>query len=93
MLASNAQAHDVSRAADGAHGKNVVLVSCYRGPWEAVIWDRPNPEFIQSLEDNGFSTTKSIEIAEAICRDPRLVNNPDLTAEQVRRLTSAARRG
>ena len=33
----------------------VVTVSCYRGPWDDVIWDRPNPVFVDSLVSASYS--------------------------------------
>lgn len=79
--------------ADTALAGNDVLVSCYRGPWNQVIWDRANPEFIASLEANGMTPVEARVIADSICRDPRLVNNPDEMAAEVRRVVSQARRG
>ncbi|WP_338548858.1 hypothetical protein [Roseovarius phycicola] len=93
VLGSGAQAHDVTRHSHGAHGDNVVLVSCYRGPWEAVIWDRPNDIFIETLEANGLSTQDAIRIAEAVCRDPRLVGDRDAMVKQVQKLVREVRRG
>lgn len=59
-----------------------VLVSCFRGPWQEVIWDRPNPIFIDTLMANGYSITTATAIAERICRDPYLVNQPQLMKEE-----------
>lgn len=92
-LTSGAQAHDVTRHSHGAYGDDIVLVSCYRGPWEAVIWDRPNPIFIETLEATGLSSKDAIRIAEAVCRDPRLVGNRAAMAKQVQRLVAEVRRG
>lgn len=79
--------------ADAALAGSDILVSCYRGPWNQVIWDRANPEFIASLEANGMAPVEARVIADSICRDPRLVNNPDEMATEVRRVISEARRG
>ena len=54
----------------------IVTVSCFRGPWKEVIWDRPNPIFIDSLMNAGYSITTSQAIAERACRDPSLVYQP-----------------
>ena len=35
--------------ARGTVTPGVVTVSCFRGPWTEVIWDRPNPVFVDSL--------------------------------------------
>jgi hypothetical protein len=57
------------------HGAStqVITVSCYRGPWDDVIWDRPNPEFIDSLVNVGYSFPEAHSIAERVCRDPAAV--------------------
>ena len=41
---------------------NVIHVSCYRGPWNDVIWDRPNSVFVDSLVAVGydFSTAHAV---------------------------------
>ena len=92
-MANPVQADNVTRSNTTVTSGSVIHVSCYRGPWKEVIWDRPNPEFIQSLEDNGIGSRDAIEIAETICRDPRLVDNPTGLAKQVRRLVADVRRG
>ncbi|KUF11112.1 hypothetical protein [Pseudoponticoccus marisrubri] len=62
-----------------------VHISCFRGPWKEVIWDRPNPEFIDSLVNQGYSLTTATDLAHRICRDPGLVNNRGaLRSETVR---------
>lgn len=55
----------------------VVTVSCFRGPWEDVIWDRPNPAFIDSLVNVGYTFPEAHAIAERVCRDPDTVGRPD----------------
>ena len=61
-----------------------VTVSCYRGPWERVIWDRPNSIFVESLVDAGYEYSEAHAIAERVCRDQRGVGNPDELREAVR---------
>lgn len=78
--------------ADTAKAETYLLVSCYRGPWTEVIWDRANPEFIRSLEAHGYTTADATRIADSMCRDPRLVYNPTAMAREVRAVTSGARR-
>lgn len=69
----------VPAAADGHHGHrpgavaHVITVSCYRGPWDDVIWDRPNPVFLDSLVAAGYSFPEAHAIAERVCRDPSAV--------------------
>lgn len=53
----------------------VVTVSCFRGPWEEVIWDRPNAIFIDSLVALGYSYTEANGIGERVCRDEATVDN------------------
>lgn len=54
-----------------------IVVSCYRGPWSDVIWDRPNAVFIDSLREAGYSILQATTIGDAVCQDPELVSNPD----------------
>lgn len=79
-------------SAGAAQAQSDVRVSCYRGPWKQVIWDRANPDFIASLEVHGLSAVDARVIADSICRDPRLVNNPEGLAGEVRRVLSRTRR-
>jgi hypothetical protein len=55
---------------------HVITVSCYRGPWQEVIWDRPNPEFTDSLVRAGYTFPEAHAIAERVCRDPGAVGQP-----------------
>ena len=52
-----------------------VLVSCYRGPLKEVIWDRPEPVFIDTLVAAGYDYPTAHAMAERICRDRSLVGN------------------
>jgi len=62
-----------------------VTVSCFRGPWKGVIWDRPNAVFIDSLVAVGYDFPTAHAIGERICRDSALVGNPDsLRSEAIR---------
>jgi len=56
-------------------GPQVILVSCYRGPLKKVIWDRPEPAFIDSLVAVGYDYPTAHAIGERVCRDSALVNN------------------
>jgi hypothetical protein len=49
--------------------KVVITVSCFRGPWEEVIWDRPNAKFVDSLVHAGYDFPTAHAMAERICRD------------------------
>ena len=80
-------------AADHSHGKGYghakphshsysrsggkITVSCFRGPWQEVIWDRPNAVFVDSLVAIGYTFERAHAIAERICRDEALVGNPE----------------
>jgi len=70
-----------------------IIVSCFRGPWKDVIWDRPNAKFVDSLVSLGYDFPTAHAIGERVCRDEALVNNPDgLRAEILRIVKSAPRR-
>jgi hypothetical protein len=79
--------------ADTTKAETYILISCYRGPWTVVIWDKANPDFIQSLVDAGYSPTEADSVANSICRDPRLVKNPIALAKEVRAVMRDAPRG
>ncbi|RVV97281.1 hypothetical protein EKE94_14815 [Mesobaculum littorinae] len=71
-------------------GAGTIVVSCYRGPWTDVIWDRPNPVFIDSLVAAGYEHPEALAIGERLCRDASLVNNPDaMKREAIRVLENA----
>ncbi|WP_323765592.1 hypothetical protein [Marinovum sp.] len=56
---------------------NRIVVSCFRGPWNEVIWDRPNAVFVDSLVSVGYEYPTAHAIAERVCRDKALVGNPE----------------
>jgi hypothetical protein len=58
-------------------GKQKIIVSCYRGPWKDVIWDRPNAVFIDSLVKIGYDFPTAQAIGSRVCRDEALVGNPE----------------
>ncbi len=59
-----------------AKGGQKIIVSCYRGPWKEVIWDRPNAVFLDSLVAIGYDYSAAQAIGERVCRDRALVGNP-----------------
>ena len=64
---------------------DTMVVSCFRGPWKDVIWDRPNANFIDSLVTFGYDYPTAHAIGERVCRDERLVGNLEaMKAEMVR---------
>lgn len=69
-----------------SYGGYEIHISCYRGPWKEVIWDRPNPVFIDSLVAAGYSYATAHAIAERICRDPALVQNPGSMSHKLRQI-------
>lgn len=86
LLASIAPA-----AATGTHYPTMVntvqvTVSCYRGPWTDVIWDRPNPIFIDSLINAGYTFPEAHAIGDRVCRDPSTVDRPDLAVQVMHRI-------
>jgi hypothetical protein len=54
-----------------------VTVSCFRGPWTEVIWDRPNAVFIDSLVNAGYTFPEAHAIGERVCRDESTVDRPE----------------
>jgi hypothetical protein len=72
-----------------------IVVSCYRGPWTDVIWDRPNAIFIDSLVNHGYDFSTAHAIAERVCRDQLLVGDGEALKAEMRRIMreSPARRG
>ena len=73
--AAFAESHGYAEGGAMRYGQKVVTTSCYRGPWQDVIWDRPEPVFIDSLVNAGYSFPEAQAIATRICRDPSLVGN------------------
>lgn len=70
----------------------IVYVSCFRGPWREVIWDRPEGIFVDSLVAVGYDFTNAMAIATRVCRDITLVdNNEALRLEMVRIIGEAPR--
>ena len=78
LAVSGGQAMAELKAAPGNHWNQggVVTVSCYRGPWKDVIWDRPEPIFTDSLVAVGYDFSNALAIGNRICRDITLVGNP-----------------
>lgn len=73
-----------------------ITVSCYRGPWKDVIWDRPNAVFIDSLVAVGYKFSTAHAIGERVCRDRSLVGDTDALKAEMQRIwreSPARRRG
>lgn len=74
-----------SKAYHYTYKTHTIIVSCFRGPWTEVIWDRPNSKFIDSLVDVGYDYPTAHAIGERICRDDALVGNPEgMKTEMIR---------
>jgi hypothetical protein len=69
--------------------ETAIHVSCFRGPLKAVIWDRANPEFIESFVTYGYSRKTAMALADSICRDQNLVDPSDDMVAAVRALMAA----
>lgn len=67
-----------------ATAQNPIVISCYRGPWKEVIWDRANVVFVESLVSAGYDVITAQGIAESICRDPQLVDHPEEMKDALR---------
>ena len=84
-LATAAPAFAHQKHYTAAQTGGTVTVSCFRGPWNDVIWDRPNAVFIDSLVAIGYDFPNAHAIGERICRDEALVGNPEgMRAEAIR---------
>lgn len=81
-LATAAQADSVRKV--------TITISCFRGPWEEVIWDRPNARFIESLVAAGYDFPTAHAIGERICRDEALVGNPDAAKDAMAKVMAEA---
>ncbi len=66
--------------------EKTIVVSCFRGPWQEVIWDRPKPKFVDSLVDLGYDINTATSIAEKICSDVDLVGNSEGLKAEMRRV-------
>ena len=63
-----------------------IVVSCFRGPWRNVIWDRPNAVFYDSLIAAGYSPATANALGIRVCRDQSLVGNLENNISEVRRI-------
>ncbi|RVT85770.1 hypothetical protein DXV76_08475 [Rhodobacteraceae bacterium CCMM004] len=70
--------------------RTVITVSCFRGPWREVIWDRPNPVFIDDLVGYGMDYPTAHAVAERVCRDKSMVGNLARMEAEIKRAIEAA---
>jgi len=62
------------------------VISCYRGPFSAVAWDRPNAIFLDELVEYGYNQEEVIMIVKRVCRDEYGVRNEDWMRDTLLRL-------
>ena len=63
-----------------------ITISCFRGPTDEIIWDRPNAVFIDSLVAAGYTFPEAHAIGERVCRDNATVNNPNAAIAVMNRI-------
>ncbi len=68
----------------------VVHVSCFRGPWREVIWDRPQGIFIDSLVQVGYDFPSALAIATRLCRDITYVGDDAAIKAEMERIIAEA---
>lgn len=68
----------------------VVRVSCFRGPWKEVIWDRPQGIFIDTLVEVGYDYPSALAIATRLCRDINLVDDDAAMKAEMERIIAEA---
>lgn len=60
-----------------AHGHAVRIgIECFRGPWQEIIWDRPEVGFTDDLVAYGYSFAEAEAIGTRVCRDPAGRDDP-----------------
>ena len=64
------------RHAPAAVRPMTIQISCFRGPWREIIWDRAEARFTDDLVAYGYSYAEADAIGTRICRDPEGVDNP-----------------
>ena len=84
-MAGGKKHKDYNYGAYGPTGHQIV-VSCYRGPWREVIWDRPNAVFVDTLVSVGYDYSTASAIATRVCRDQSLVGNPGAMGATMRQI-------
>ena len=61
----------------GATTGPTIQIACFRGPWQEIIWDRPEVSFTDDLVAVGYSEADALAIGTRICRDPQGVSDPN----------------
>lgn len=75
----------------GADGRATITVSCFRGPLDVVVWDRPRAVFIDSLVAAGYDYAEATAIGTRVCRDEALLNDRGALASEMRRIYNTTR--
>lgn len=63
-----------------------IQIACFRGPWQEIIWDRPEVSFTDHLVHHGYTQDQALAIGTRICRDPQGVNNPQHMVDTLRHI-------
>jgi hypothetical protein len=61
-------------------------IECFRGPWQEIIWDRPEVGFTDDLVAYGYSFAEAEAIGTRVCRDPQGIDDPHYLVGVVRHL-------
>jgi len=81
-LPTAAAAHNHRAAAEPVS----IRIACFRGPWQEIIWDRPDVSFTDGLVAAGYSQSDALAIGTRICRDPEGVNNHQHLVDTLRHI-------
>ncbi len=76
FVATPVKAQEASNSLTTEAPTVTVTISCFRGPLDQVIWDRPKAEFIDDLVGIGYSYANANAIGERICADQEGVSDP-----------------
>lgn len=63
-----------------------ITISCYRGPWNDVIWDKPNAVFLDALTRIGYTHPEAYAIGRRVCRDEYGLRDHEYLKSTLRRL-------
>lgn len=88
MLVGSAMAERKSQPTRPGTSGPEWIISCYRGPFEAVAWDKPNAIFVDELVEYGYSPAQAMAIGRRICRDEYGVGDEDYLRSTLLRILS-----
>lgn len=66
-----------------------ITISCFRGPFEVVVWDRPNAVFVDDLVRLGYEYPQAYAIAQTVCRDEYALHNEGYMIQRLHQLMAA----